>query len=109
MLNTYGVTEGTVYQTIHETSAWEGEGGGEGGAYVQVVGRAMRGVVLEVEGDTAKSGGVVGEVLIGGVQVQLCLWLLLHGCARHAHYASYVYLWWLVARMVCRFVCRWCR
>ena len=42
---------------------------GGGGGLMHVVGRAMEGVEVEVDGDEERGGDVVGEVLIGGVQV----------------------------------------
>ena len=39
------------------------------GAYLTLVGQGMEGVLLEVEGDGDKAGGLVGEVLVGGPQV----------------------------------------
>ncbi len=72
----YGVTEATVHQTICEVRGLPGDAGlagvcreGGGGSLMHVVGRAMEGVEVEVDGDEERGGGVVGEVLIGGVQV----------------------------------------
>ena len=40
------------------------------GSYFTVVGSSLDGVTLTVEGDEARLGGRVGEVLIGGAQVR---------------------------------------
>jgi len=76
LMNTYGVTEACVYQTAYVSGAADGgEGAGDAGgavtpgAHLNVVGQALDGVILEVEGDKGRRGGVVGEVLIGGRQV----------------------------------------
>jgi acyl-CoA synthetase (AMP-forming)/AMP-acid ligase II len=92
VLNTYGVTEATVYQTVYCVQASEGgegggggggrgsgqdgEGGGGGGGrggggggVLRTVGQPLNGVLVEVEGDACRAGGVVGEILVGGLQV----------------------------------------
>jgi len=43
------------------------------GSNFSVVGSPMDGVLLHVEGDSQRRGGVVGEVLIGGPQVIIVL------------------------------------
>lgn len=81
LINTYGVTEACVYQTVHTVSGMCGEDGGElaghggsgaQGASFNVVGQALEGVRVEVEGDEGRTGGITGQVLLGGDQVARC-------------------------------------
>ena len=93
LINTYGVTEACVYQTAYVMSDVRGDesvggaGGGMGGggagdgvgvaaqeANINLVGEALEGVLLEVQGDAKRRGGVRGEVLIGGEQVARGYW-----------------------------------
>ncbi|EKX45237.1 hypothetical protein GUITHDRAFT_71516, partial [Guillardia theta CCMP2712] len=62
LINTYGVTEATVYQTWHVCDGREED-------EFKVVGRPFKDVLVKVEGDEGEGGAVEGEILVGGVQV----------------------------------------